>query len=72
MVPALAERAVVTPYQAAPGGPAERSWEARVGAVAACAAQHALRVDAEAAFPADAVEAMRAEGLLGAWIDPSL
>jgi acyl-CoA dehydrogenase len=72
MVPALAERGVVTPYRAGSVGLAERSWETRVAAVAACAGQHALRVDAEASFPADAVEAMRTEGLLGAWIGRSL
>ncbi len=49
-----------------------RGWEARVAAVAACAGQHAARVDAEGVFPVEAVEAMRAEGLLGAWIDRSL
>lgn len=72
MVPALAEREAVTPYRATSDGLAARSWEARVAAVAACAGEHALRVDAEASFPADAVRAMRAEGLLGAWIDRSL
>ena len=33
---------------------------------------HAACVDAEARFPAEAVEAMRDAGLLGAWIDRSL
>ena len=71
MVPAIAERAVGTEHTGARSdGLDERSWEARVAAVAACAGEHALRVDAEACFPAEAVEAMRAEGLLGAWIDP--
>ena len=50
----------------------DESWETRVAAVARCAAGHAASVDAEARFPAEAVEAMRDEGLLGAWIDRSL
>jgi acyl-CoA dehydrogenase len=44
------------------------SWEASVARVALIAAQHADAVDADARFPIEAVEAMRAEGLLGAWV----
>ena len=72
MAPALAERAVGSSYRSASQALAERSWEIRVAAVAARAGEHALRVDAVASFPAEAVEAMRVEGLLGAWIDRSL
>lgn len=72
MVQALAagERGAV--YQRPHLGVDVRSWEARVAGVATCAAQHAARVDTEGVFPAEAVEAMRAEGLLGAWIDRSM
>jgi acyl-CoA dehydrogenase len=70
MTRALAERGQAMAYHALDGLDA-RSWETRVAAVAACAGQHAVRVDTEASFPAEAVEAMRAEGLLGAWIDRS-
>jgi acyl-CoA dehydrogenase len=70
MTPALAERGQAMAYRA-PDALEARSWETRVAAVAACAGQHAVRVDAEASFPAEAVDAMRAEGLLGAWIDRS-
>ena len=71
-VPSLTERVVPSERLSAPGRLEVRSWEARVAAVAKCAAEHATTVDASACFPAEAVEAMREEGLLGAWIDPSL
>ncbi|MEO8561368.1 MAG: acyl-CoA dehydrogenase family protein [bacterium] len=48
------------------------SWEARVARVAAIAATHADDVDAAGRFPVEAVDAMRAEGLLGAWIPTTL
>jgi acyl-CoA dehydrogenase len=50
----------------------ERSWDARVARVAAIAATHADDVDASSRFPREAVDAMRAEGLLGAWIPTAL
>jgi acyl-CoA dehydrogenase len=72
VTPTLAQRAVDKDDRCVLDGLDVRSWEVRVAAVAACAGLHATRIDAAASFPAEAVEAMRAEGLLGAWIDPSL
>ena len=72
MTPSLAERTASVAGPRAPGGLDVWGWEARVAAVATCAGEHATRVDADARFPAESVEAMRAAGLLGAWVDPSL
>jgi len=72
MPPSVAERAVGNEHPRVPVGLDVRSWEERVAAVAACAGRHATQVDAAARFPAEAVEAMGAEGLLGAWIEPTL
>ena len=72
MPPSVAERAVGNEHPRVPVGLDVRSWEERVAAVAACAGRHATQVDAAARFPAEAVEAMGAEGLLGAWIQPTL
>jgi acyl-CoA dehydrogenase len=47
-------------------------WEARVARVAAIAAAHAEDVDARGRFPTEAIDSMRAEGMLGAWIPASL
>jgi acyl-CoA dehydrogenase len=71
-MPSLAERAVDTVHRPVLDGLQVRSWETRVAAVAARAGEHATRVDAEASFPAEAAEAMRAEGMLGAGIDRAL
>jgi acyl-CoA dehydrogenase len=50
----------------------EAEWQARVQRVGAIAATHAVAVDHDGRFPAEAVNAMRAEGLLGAWIPRTL
>lgn len=47
-------------------------WRSRVERVAAVAAAHADDVDLQGRFPSEAVGAMRAEGLLGAWIPVAL
>lgn len=52
--------------------PDSRDWSARVERVAAIAALHADVVDQEGRFPHESVSAMRAEGLLGAWIPVEL
>jgi acyl-CoA dehydrogenase len=72
MTPSLAERTASVERAGAPDRLELSSWEARVSVAAKCAGEHATRVDAEARFPAEAVEAMRTQGLLGAWVDASL
>ena len=66
---------VTAPVTSAPLSPLtamDTSWDARVSRVAAIAALHADDVDASSRFPREAVDAMRAEGLLGAWIPTTL
>jgi acyl-CoA dehydrogenase len=48
------------------------SWDDRVARVAAVAAANADDVDTTARFPREAIDAMRAERLLGAWIPREL
>lgn len=52
--------------------PVDTSWEARVARVCVVAATHADDVDATSRFPRDAIDAMRAEGLLGGWVPTTL
>ncbi|MEO6525519.1 MAG: acyl-CoA dehydrogenase family protein [Gemmatimonadaceae bacterium] len=52
--------------------PVPTDWDARVARVAAVAAIHADEVDADARFPREAVDAMREERLLGAWVPTAL
>jgi len=59
--------AVRTDFSATP-----TSWDACVARVAAIAGAHADEVDARSRFPIEAVDAMRAEGLLGAWAPAAL
>jgi acyl-CoA dehydrogenase len=63
---------VSRPSSATPFTAIDTTWEARVARVAAIAAAHADDVDASSRFPREAVDAMRAEGLLGAWIPRAL
>ncbi len=52
--------------------PVSTSLAARVSLVAAIAAEHAVAVDHEGRFPVEAVDAMRAHGLLGGMVPAEL